>query len=305
MRQRLSYLALLILTISVGAVSIASAGPNASGTLLVHATEVVYCADDGGMCAGYRDNAPLASCEGVDSNTAQSSVPGVWIVLAVFDTPANPRVSGVVFGVDYDANQTFISAIESCGDFELSTDDWPSPLSGTAVTWTAPELDHLIPVYAFAGYHYYATDLSFDLTPHPTQGSVFADDAVPANIDPIVALGSLGFNDNPGSAPCAVIEEFGACCLPDDCICVVVDEVVCYDRGGNYEGDGTVCDPNPCSCPAIGACCFGIECVIRTAAECKDAGGEYLGDDLSCDPNPCGPIPTKDSSWGKIKSTFR
>jgi hypothetical protein len=42
------------------------------------------------------------------------------------------------------------------------------------------------------------------------------------------------------SAPVA-----GACCLPDDC-CVVLTATLCGNEGGQFQGVGTVCEPNPC-----------------------------------------------------------
>ncbi len=84
------------------------------------------------------------------------------------------------------------------------------------------------------------------------------------------------------------IEIGGACCLPDGS-CVVLTEKECGAQGGDYQGDGTDCDPNPCDQPE-GACCFSDgSCVVLSEADCVAQGGVYQGDGTDCDPNPCGP----------------
>src|SRR5438552_9013857 len=78
---------------------------------------------------------------------------------------------------------------------------------------------------------------------------------------------------------------FGACCF-DDGTCEVLTELGCTTGGGIYQGDGSVCEPNPCPQPT-GACCVGTDCSIQTESDCTDMGGTYQGDDTTCDPNPC------------------
>ena len=64
------------------------------------------------------------------------------------------------------------------------------------------QTDRLVLVYTLAAVEYYGTDASLDLIGHPTGGGWFADDAVPANLDPIADYGRMGFNSNPGYLPC-------------------------------------------------------------------------------------------------------
>ena len=83
----------------------------------------------------------------------------------------------------------------------------------------------------------------------------------------------------------------GACCFEDGS-CVVLTSEECGLQGGIYQGDETLCDPNPCELPppppAEGACCFADgSCVILTAEACGLQGGIYQGDEIACDPNPC------------------
>lgn len=75
----------------------------------------------------------------------------------------------------------------------------------------------------------------------------------------------------------------GACCL--DGACSITTEAACNFSGGTYQGDDTVCSPNPC--PPVGACCVDSDCSIETEDDCTGMGGVYQGDDTVCDPNPC------------------
>ncbi len=93
----------------------------------------------------------------------------------------------------------------------------------------------------------------------------------------------------------------GACCLPSGA-CAMTTEAGCGGQGGTYQGDFSLCDPNPCGA-AQGACCVGADCSIQTAANCQTMGGTYLGDGTSCSPNPC-VVPIKVTTWGAIKSKF-
>lgn len=73
----------------------------------------------------------------------------------------------------------------------------------------------------------------------------------------------------------------GACCA-EDLTCSITTEADCV---GTYQGDDTVCDPNPCI--ITGACCVDGVCTIETESDCTDMSGTYQGDDTECDPNPC------------------
>lgn len=77
----------------------------------------------------------------------------------------------------------------------------------------------------------------------------------------------------------------GGCCSGTDCFSLTEEE--CGDAGGEYQGEGTTCDPNPCA-PVTGACCFeNGSCEVLTVTRCGDFGGDYQGDATDCEPNPC------------------
>lgn len=79
------------------------------------------------------------------------------------------------------------------------------------------------------------------------------------------------------------ITNTGACCIGTDC--TITTETNCIDEGGIYQGNNTICSPNPCS---TGACCVGTDCSIQSEPDCILLGGTYQGDDTVCDPSPCG-----------------
>lgn len=55
-----------------------------------------------------------------------------------------------------------------------------------------------------------------------------------------------------------------------------------------------------------GACCLSDgSCVSTTAEECGQLGGNWLGPGTECDPSPCVPVPSRETSWGRIKAGFR
>jgi len=82
----------------------------------------------------------------------------------------------------------------------------------------------------------------------------------------------------------------GTCCFPDG-HCEVLTSAACTADGGTYQGDDTVCDPNPCAQPSgEGACFYADEhCEVLSRAACTADGGTYQADDTICDPNPCEP----------------
>ncbi len=73
----------------------------------------------------------------------------------------------------------------------------------------------------------------------------------------------------------------GACCAEDGS-CTITTEAEC---DGTYQGNGTVCDPNPC--PLTGACCIDGVCSILSSDDCATGGGNYLGNGSTCDGVDC------------------
>jgi hypothetical protein len=276
----------------------ALAGPNEGGTLIAALSEgTVYTSDISDYCG----TATTPDCESAVTETGAEGAPSVINVLAAFN-PGN-RLAGIVFGITYDPT-VILLAWGPCGDFELPNANWPESGEGTAITWSPARTEPLVPVYWFAAYSYGGAG-AIHLGPHPTQGGQFGDDSVPSVLDDIAGFGTFGFGVA-GNAPCPVAGPTdGACCFADG-TCQVMEAQACAAAGGSYQGDGTVCDPNPCPPPpAEGACCIGTDCVVTTAEDCARQGGEYQGDDTECLPETCGVIPTIESSWGAVKNNYR
>lgn len=273
-------------------------GPNAGGTLILHANAALVFSTDDDYCG----QSGLTDCTDAVTRSDERFTPVVVHVIAAFPETSSPRLAGIVFGVEY-ADCLRLDGWGACGDFELSTSAWPASGEGTAVTWASAQTSALTEVYWFGAYLYSTEDTRLDLAPHPSQGAYFADDSIPSQLDPIAGLGSFGFGMN-GVLPCPGSATPGACCYEDGS-CQVVFDFECWNGGGAFAGEGTICDPNPCSQPSVGACCFETGCVLTTAPDCSAQGGIYMGDEIPCDPDPCLPVPVIESSWGAIKERFR
>lgn len=296
---------LLMATMALAVAGAAHAGVNAGGTLIAHANpSIVYCSDNTTYCG----SSGLTACDAA-VNSVQGAETVVFFAIAAFDTGSSPRLSGMTFGITYPSNVSLV-AQGACGDFELATSAWPASGEGTAITWNTARTTFLTEAYWFAGYNYYSPQAGvFQLGPHPTQGGSFADDSIPSVLDPIQAYGSLGF-DAPGETNCpGIIIATGACCLPNFGPCIILLADDCTAQGGNYLGDNTTCDNNPCPPPppGTGACCVpGAACQILTEADCLGQGGEYFGDDSTCSPDdPCAVVPVLNTTWGQIKANNR
>ncbi|MFN8546408.1 MAG: hypothetical protein U0527_00165 [Candidatus Eisenbacteria bacterium] len=301
--------ALILLSPLLLLANAAQAGSNAGGTLIVHAAPPVTgspCGEgDHNFCSLTDECVNLSAC--ADAITRHDGgLSTYWYVLAAFPPSATPRLRGVTFGLDYSPSVALVGQ-SNCANFELTTSGWPQSGSGTALSWNSTQTAPLVMVYWFAGYNYYSPDTGyFRAQPHPTQGGFFADDSTPSVTDPIADYGVLGFNQD-GYLPCPTLPTpTGACCSPI-CECTVLTADECMAQGNSYQGDGTSCDPNPCSCPPpTGACCLADgSCTMKSQYDCEGGGGTYLGDYVPCSSESCVPIPARGSSWGAIKSRYR
>ncbi len=206
-------------------------------------------------------------------------------ILAAFPEGSLPRLRGATFGVDYSADVELLDW-GACADFVLPTGEWPAAGSGVGLVWDEPQSTRLVECAWFAVADPSLVPAFFAVTPHPTQGGMFADDSVPSQLDEVEFYGSFGFFQD-GSLPCPSPVP-GACCQPTGA-CEMLLPDACDDAGGVYLGVDTVCAPNPCLQPA-GACCLPIgTCTELPAAECDLQLGVWLGPFTHCVPNPCPP----------------
>lgn len=77
----------------------------------------------------------------------------------------------------------------------------------------------------------------------------------------------------------------GACCNAATGACAITTGAAC---ASGYQGNGTVCAPNPCPQPAA-ACCINGQCDLRAEAACTAAGGVFQGAGLTCVQANCVP----------------
>lgn len=113
------------------------------------------------------------------------------------------------------------------------------------------------------------------------------------------SFADLSYDDPACAAPT------GACCIATPggpgggYICEILTAEDCAATG-EYQGDDSVCEPDPCPQP-VGACCLTDgSCVEVTQADCEAMSGSFFGAGASCSPSPC-PTPTQQTTWGKIK----
>jgi hypothetical protein len=283
--------------------SVAFAGPNAGGTIIVHNAQLTYPGPGQGF-SGCGLGTPPASCE-----SANTQIDGndnhywVWKVYAAFAPCSGPRLKAMDFGITYDQPVYVLDHGNCLGDpnngaAELPGPGWPNSGTGTVLVWQYTQTTTLVEAYWFGGYSYYGAPAMFTLT-GGRFGGMFADDSVPTLQDPIGGYGSLGFNQA-GTVACPSAAAEGACCDANG-NCTLTCENACT---GTFMGAGTTCDPNPCT-PPTGACCVGTTCYILSHHDCDAQNGTYHGDNVPCTDNLCNPVPTKIESWGQIKHSYR
>jgi len=258
------------------------AGTNAGGALFLHAAlDVQYTTTRDDYCGDLGITDCRSAANRVDGNERT-----VLYVIAAFDPDNLPRLRGVSFGLRYPQN-IHVVAHGSCADFEMCQAAWPLSGYGTTVIWNTTQNETFVPVYWLAAYNASGAPAVMELIAHNQHGANFADDSIPANLDPILHLGTMGF-DAPGSTPCPRPKSLsGACCLVDGS-CAFLEREECAGRDGLFQGDNMPCNVATCS-PAMGACCLvDGTCVVRNIFGCSDdAHAIWMGRDWVCDPDPC------------------
>lgn len=173
--------------LTLAAVSVANAGPNANGNLLFHHDPTIVYSQGTDYCDSPTLHDGCAYQENIVTTTSDVLVH----VFAVFPSP--PRVAGLTFGIDYDSSNVSILDSGTCADLLITTDDWPLPGSGCGMAWVSPIVDPLTEIAWFAVAAEDPLPSELRLIAHPMLGADFADDAVPSILDPVECLGALGF----------------------------------------------------------------------------------------------------------------
>lgn len=294
----MAFLVALLLAASAGVVF---AGPNAGGVLIVHECQLIRT---------FSYDCALDACENADVQAEVGTPldpPIMWHVWAAFPEGSSPRLKAFVMGSQFPATLTVLEAglIDPSGDFEIAQDGWPFVGGGgVGVSFGTTKTTNPVDCYWIAGYSYQAGDV-WALTPHPVGQTIFVDDSVPPLEDPVMAFGSLGFGV-PGTLPCPdALPPMGACCFESG-QCMMLSAENCAAACGVWFGPDITCDPNPCPPLAGSACCLPDgTCVLHWTNVCECLGGVPLPGIMSCDPDPCGGTPVEETTWGRIKTTYR
>ncbi len=102
----------------------------------------------------------------------------------------------------------------------------------------------------------------------------------------------------------------GACCFYGG-DCQVLSGADCAAAGGDYQGDGTLCDPNPCPLPCVecppGALDEGEPCGEDTNGGCLSDPNAPIVVSIACGDTVCGTAwaegGTRDTDWYEIVTT--
>ena len=262
----------------------AQGGRNAGGALVVHVNDAIDYRAGGDYCS---TPVPSTCEELVTRSDKYDPLPTVLWFLWAFHPDADPEVTGLRLGVRTSLPPEYFETWYVCGAgaLEVPTSapdypDWPLNGSGDAITWPRPSYGHVQPFYSFVLYGSAPGDY-FGTTVDPRVGfASFSDNSNPPVEDHCtrfgaVAWGESGFNECP-EPPI----HPGACCFEDGrCQLMVRDE--CTAAGGEFQGEDTVCQPNPC--PQVEACCFEDgHCEDLLSGICMERGGVPEGAGTDC-----------------------
>ena len=251
--------------------SVALAGPNADGVLVLHDPGIAYtsdanyiglsgvaCGQDGPpdqpyspVCPPYDPSSGPNPCDPRAADpTSHISWPDgakhVWYVMAAFPEGSCPRLHYVGFRIRYDASKVYVDAAKSRDAYDASvvpapqrvvsdqdgTTPFPGPDTGVGMAFTSARTSQLQELWWFVGYSY--------------------PGAVDATFSVSVLSGLAGDNSN-----------FG-----DDAIPTNLDPIAGFGRLGLGGAVGE--NPTPGPPQPEGACCdtyYGT-CSVTTAASC-------------------------------------
>lgn len=264
----------------------ALAGKNANGALIVHTAPYSFYFSD--PCDDFDDP---GTCENANTQTDNDEVTAsvIWFI-AAFDDVTDPGVSVVYFGNDHNLPDFYHSIWGFCGPpgtIEVADAGWPDDPAGAgnSVAFGVPVTgNRLFPfyyvgVFGFEG-AYYGTGIN------PTGGyAAFVDDSNPPVTDHTDQFGQVRWYE-PGYNECPVPPQPGACCF-DTGACQALLEEDCDDAGGAFQGEGTGCDPNPCTAVPAACCFIDGHCEMFSGLDCQYFEGSWQGLGSVCDPNPC------------------
>lgn len=284
MKKLLLALGILALVCS----SPAMAARNAGGAILLHTNDTCnyslgwdYCGDLGPW------SAPLPpTCDGLVTTTNHDgpTVSSIIWAVAAFPDGSSPAVTAYQFGIGGTIPCDYYDQVGYCPSTGIEVPDatWPCPGTGTAVGTGVVLSGQMFKIYWFAAYSLGpGAILRTQNYPGGDGHAEFADDSSPPQIDFVNLFGAVGWQV-PGELNCPqAVPPSGACCFLDG-RCEVLERIICDGQGGVYQGDFTVCVPNPCPQP-VGACCFTDgSCRDLLEADCLAQGGAWEGIGTNC-----------------------
>ncbi len=316
----------------------ALAGVNGGGAMLIHVNDTIRYSPGIDFCTS---SLGVTDCSGVVTRSdGDGSVETMIWILGLF-THTHPAVLAWQFGIQHNLPTGYFTAWKPCpaSAFEIPDATFPDQSgTGTAVATNPALTDSVMTLYWMApfrgpdpGTTYFISTIDYPEGDHHAE---FADNSTPPIVDFVTHFGTMRWGAD-GDKSCPTPPPVGACCLNwETVVCRVELETVCNADGGTYLGDNTICDPtNTCS-----ACCYTFvgtdqrRCAFVSQTYClthyslDGSGGVYSdpawagvnqqGNGFFCsstadsstvkwwcttDPH----TPTKNTSWGQLKSLFR
>jgi hypothetical protein len=231
--------------------------PNEGAVLVAHDLNLTVTGTGLPDCAS--DPGPL-TCGRLDTEV-DTEGPEAWAAFRVYlvfpeTTVPHMCLGGAAWGIHYDPDKLVIVGHQACSDQEYPDSGWPQTGTGISVTWSAPQVARVVPVYTFAAYTQgeaggHASLFELGPNPDPLTGGILGENCLPIGlIDPIIAYGKLGFH-TPGYGPC-----YGACCSPGG-VCRVSLESGCAAPGTWLSGEIWSCAPDPCGAVPVRTMSWG------------------------------------------------
>jgi hypothetical protein len=169
----------------------------------------------------------------------------VWVVLT-FPDDAITGITAFQFGLYHNIPSDNFSGWHHCGFLEIPDATWPFESgTGTAVAYQTPVYSRCFAAYWFAVIGAADGYLRTGDYPHGSMHAQVADDSSPPFVYDITRFGTMRWGAD-GENECPSTGQPGACCLDDQGRCEVMTQNECGAEGGQYQGDSTTCDPNPC-----------------------------------------------------------
>ena len=217
------------------------------GTLICHSPTTVAYSPGLDWCQKYYDEFQLNDSQDQQPFLTSAGDTKVWYVIGGWDGARN--FCGFEFGFDdYETTLFYFQEWGNCGiaGTEVPMGGWPGPNTGTVLGYSDTMSGDLVPIYWFAGYSYYSGQIPLTVNANSGFGG-FQNCLSPAHSFDATCFGVMGINTDgvechPDGEP-----QPWACCVGLDCYVLTIED--CALAGGEWQGEGVTCDPDPCYDP--------------------------------------------------------